>query len=370
MTVVLLTSCESDIKEIQNLNYATSIGVDFKDGKYHLFIQLIDLSSVASTEGQDNPPQTFVSESTGTTFIDAFFEVYETGQEKFIWSHITSILLSEEVLTQGIENIFDGLTRYYEFRLTPWVFATKEPLKDVLTTIGFYDQSSLETILHNPERIHEQSSMIRPIKLHQFARETFEPGFTTYIPSITINNEHWKKGEKKEPKLALDGAFFLQNQHYKGFYTLEQLAGLRWVAPETIRASILVPGDDDAEFLVVVDHVSTDIILQEQQGNIGYQFIVNGEGNVANVIQGIDNLKKMEEKTNNSIATQIQELFELGVENDTDFLNLEHILYREKNKSWKQVTNGDFIQKDLLKDIKVDVKILHSGAFKNKQVQN
>lgn len=52
--VLLLTcvACESDMKEIQNLNFATALGVDFKDGKYQLYVQLVGLDSVAKTEGE------------------------------------------------------------------------------------------------------------------------------------------------------------------------------------------------------------------------------------------------------------------------------------------------------------------------------
>ncbi len=357
------------MKEIQTLNYATAIGVDYKEGEYHLFIQLIDLAAVASTEGQDTSPLTYVSDVTGPTFIEAFFRVYESGQNRFIWSHMTTILLSESALEKGIENIFDGLTRYYEFRLTPWVFATKEPLDEALTKLGFFDQTSLETVLHNPQRLFEQSSLVRPIKLNQFGREIFEPALTTYIPSVAINKDHWQEGQKKEPKLALNGAYFIQNKNYKGFFNLDQIKGLRWVATETKRASLLVPSKEDAEFLVVLDHIDTNIILQEHHGTHKFLVVMNGEGSIGNELAGLTNLREMEQETNESIAKQIQELYQLGVERNIDFLNLEHLVYKKRKEEWEQIKNGDFLDGDLLNDIKVDVTLLHSGAFKNKQVQ-
>lgn len=365
----ILSGCTTDMKEIQNLNYATAIGVDYKEGEYHLFIQLINLASVASTEGQGSPPLTYVSDVTGPTFIEAFFRVYESGQNRFIWSHMTTILLSESALEEGIENIFDGLTRYYEFRLTPWVFATKEPLDEILTTLGFFERTSLETVLHNPQRLFEQSSLVRPIKINQFGREIFEPARTTYIPSLSINKEHWQKGQEDEPKLALNGAFFIQNLNYKGFFNLDQLKGLRWVAPETMRASLLVPDKEKAEFLVVMDHIDTNIILQEHQDTYKFQVVMNGEGSIGNELAGLTNLREMEQETNESIAKQIQELYQLGVEENIDFLNLEHLVYKERKKEWEQIKHGEFLDGDLLHDIKVDVTLLHSGAFKNKQVQ-
>ncbi|MDE5415085.1 Ger(x)C family spore germination protein [Alkalihalobacterium chitinilyticum] len=367
--LLIISGCTTDMKEIQNLNYATAIGVDYKEGEYHLFIQLINLASVASTEGQESPPLTYVSDVTGPTFIEAFFRVYESGQNRFIWSHMTTILLSESALEEGIENIFDGLTRYYEFRLTPWVFGTNEPLDEMLTTLGFFERTSLETVLHNPQRLFEQSSLVRPIKVNQFGREIFEPAQTTYIPSLTINKDHWQKGQEDEPKLALNGAFFIQNLKYKGFFNLDQLKGLRWVAPETMRASLLVASKENAEFLVVMDHIDTEVILQEHQDTYQFQVVMKGEGSIGNELAGLTKLREMEQETNESIAKQIQELYQLGVEENIDFLNLEHLVYKTRKEEWTKLKNDDFLHDQLLDDIVVDVTLLHSGAFKNKQVQ-
>lgn len=369
LLLLLQCSCSNDIKEIEKLNFASGIGVDYKDGKYHLYIQVIGLNSIATSEGLSSPPETYVSHTTSNTFIDAFFDMYNSAQNKFIWSHITAILISESALKEGFLNVFDVLTRYYEFRLTPWIFVTKDPLDEVLSTLGFFDRSSLETLLHSPTNIYEQSSIIRPIQLAQFSREFFEPAMTTYVPSITILEDTWKKNNENDPKLALNGAFFIQDQQYKGFFTLEQLKALKWIVSETERTSISVPEKENPEFIVVIDDIHTDITLNVEQNDIKFDINVKGIGNIENEIQGNNHLKEMEEKTNEAIKKQIEQFFQLGIKKNIDFLNLEHILYREHNKKWQQISKEDFLQEDLINSINVDISILHSGGFKNKKVK-
>lgn len=369
ITLLLLCSCHSDVKEIQNLNYATAIGVDFKDNKYHLFIQLINFPSIASTEGKITPASTFISDTVGETFIDAFFKMYESGQERFIWSHITAIVLTESVLKEGLSEVFDGLSRYYEFRFTPWIFVTKDPLEEILVTQGFFDQSSLETVLHEPKSIYEQSSLIRPIKLQQFAREFLEPAHTTFIPSITVFKKTWKKNKKPEPKLAINGAYFIHDQKYKGFFSIEQLSGLPFFVPETMRSPTLVPDREHPDFLIVVDYIKTDIQIKEENNQFRFIIDISGEGNIANEIKDNNRLREMEKMTNERIKNQIEKLFQLGIDNGIDFLNLEHVIYRKKNKEWKKTPHEEFLQKELIADIKVDISILHSGAYKNKRVK-
>ncbi|WEG18806.1 Ger(x)C family spore germination protein [Alkalihalophilus pseudofirmus] len=365
---ILLSGCRSDMKEIQNLNYATAIGVDYKDDKYFIYIQLIGLTSVARTEGEAGSPQTFVSTAEGETFIDAFFEVYQTGQEMFIWSHITSIVLSESVLNEGIGNVFDGLTRYYEFRLTPWVFGTKEPIDKVLSTQGFFDQSVLETTLHNPESTHRQSSIIRPIKLQELARDIYEPAMTTYIPYLSISEEEWINNMEPESKLKLEGAFFLSGDTYKGSYSLEELNGLRWIAPETKRAAILVPGKKRPDFLAVIDQLNVDIALKDPSQK-SFTATFNLDGQIGNQINGNNKLFNMKKDTSESIQKEIRDLYLLGVQDQVDFFNLEHLLYRNHNTLWKQSREKLVLDETALEDIEVKVNLYHTGAFKNKIVE-
>lgn len=107
-----LTACQYDIGEIENQNFATAIGVDYRHGKYYVYIQMIGLSAVAKSEGsQKAPPEVYVSVTSGKTFIDGFFKAYATSQERFLWANVTAIVLSENLLKKGLGNVFDGLTR-------------------------------------------------------------------------------------------------------------------------------------------------------------------------------------------------------------------------------------------------------------------
>lgn len=46
-----LTGCWSRY-EVQNMNYATAVGIDYINDKYTVFVQLLDFTTVAKLEGQ------------------------------------------------------------------------------------------------------------------------------------------------------------------------------------------------------------------------------------------------------------------------------------------------------------------------------
>ncbi|SEN94114.1 germination protein, Ger(x)C family [Mesobacillus persicus] len=372
LCLLIGTACDNDISEIENQNFATAIGVDYRDGQFHVFIQMIGLGSVAKSEGGEKAsPDIYVSETTGKTFIDAFFKAYHTAQEKILWAHVTAIVMSEDVLEKGMGSVFDGLTRYYEFRPTPWLFGTKESLVDILSTTGFFNQNSLNTILHSPESSYEQSSTIQPVKLNKFARGFFEPGRTTYIPSLTIDDTQWKKNKKSEAKLAIDGAFFLDNQKYKGYFPYEKLKGMRWLNPDTVRASLLLPNEKSPEFIAVLEDQMVKIQPEKQGGNFQFTIRYLANGVVSNRMKNdTTNVDAMEEFVKKGIITEVRQLYQLGLEHDIDFLNLEHQLYRKHHADWKKLKNQEnLLQENSIKSIEAQITLEHSGSFKNRKIK-
>ncbi|MDR4886792.1 Ger(x)C family spore germination protein [Fredinandcohnia sp. QZ13] len=372
LCLVLVTACNNDIAEIENQNFATAIGVDYQDGNYLLSIQMIGLTSVAKSEGgEKGPPEVYVSQTSGKTFIDAFFKAYHTSQERILWAHVTAIVLSESALEKGLDSIFDGLTRYYEFRPTPWIFGTKSSILDVLSTTGFFNQHSLNTILHSPKSSYEQSSTIKPVKLNQFVREFFDPGRTTYIPSLSIDDTQWKKNKKNEGKLAIDGAFFLGNQKYKGYFPYEKIKGLRWLTPETVRASLLVPNETKPEFITVLDHEMVKIHPEKQDGRFRFTILFMADGQVSNrITNNTLNVNAMETFVKKGVISEIRQLYQLGREHDVDFLNLEHQLYRKHPAEWKKLKSKDaLLQDDSIKSIEAHITFEHSGSFKNRKIE-
>ncbi|MEK3853930.1 Ger(x)C family spore germination protein [Cytobacillus sp. FSL H8-0458] len=354
----------TDMKEMKDLNYATAIGVDYKDGKYHTYIQMVDLMKVAKTEGGDtSPANMWVSEAEGETFNSAFFDVYKTSQVRIIWAHVTAIVLSESALEQGFHEILDGLTRYHEFRLTPWVYGTKEKISDILSVRGFFGQTSLDTILHSPESVFQQSSQLKPIEFFKLAKQIYEPAYTAFVPSLSVNDSQWEENQIKEPKLSVNGAFFIKNKSYKGFYSRKVLEGIRWVIPKMARIQVLIPSEEEPQFLPVFEDPKANYKAKNGRVEIEVEakgYITNRDNNKTT------NLKEMEDLTEAVIKKEIQRLFDLSIEENTDFLNLEHTLYRDNWKVWKK---NKHLTQESLKSIKVNVELIHSGGSKNRVLE-
>ncbi|OPH46616.1 hypothetical protein BC351_14105 [Paenibacillus ferrarius] len=367
------SGCETDMKNIEKLNYANAIGVDYKDGKYYAYIQFIDFQNVAkTTDGQKGPARIWIGEGVGYTFEEALFQTYETAQERIIWGHVTVLLISESAFKEGIKGIYDSFSRYHEYRLTPWVYATRESVKDIFSVPGFYQRSPLSTILHEPKGIHSQTSYVTSIKLQQLMRQINEPGFTSCIPTLAVNKTQWSEKNKPEPKLMIDGAIFLKRDSYRSYFPLKELSGLRWVKPGTIRAGIPVPDRKDPSVQIVVDNPKASLTYMNSGDRPQYDVKMKATGYiVSRTKDDLLNFQQLTDETEKAIEVEIRSLFQTGIAKKTDVLNLEYNLFRYHYGEWKAMSPAEdsLLTDDALHDIHIDLNITHTSSEKNKSVQ-
>lgn len=370
---LLVSGCSStDVKSIEKLNYVSSIGVDYVDGEYHSYIQLLEFLTVAKTDNkQQAPSNIWIGEGIGLSFEDSLFDLYRTSQEKIYWGHMTAIVISESAFKQGIGKIYDSFVRYYEFRLTPWVYGTRESVKDIFSTSGFYQQSPLATILHEPQGVYSQNSLIKSVRLHRLISQINESGFTSCIPTLVVNNNQWVETNKAEPKLMIDGAIFLKNEEFRSYIPLEKLNGLRWIQPGTIRASIAIPSKEDEDVQMVIDKPKTKLKLVQIGNKPQYNVLMKATGSIiSRTSNNPTELQQLTNETKSAIEKEIREVYQIGLSEQTDILNLEYTLYRTDYKKWKAMSPVEetLLTKNTINDINIDLNITHSSSMKNSRM--
>lgn len=364
----LLTACW-DIKDLQTVNYITAIGLDYKQGKYIVYAQMMDFTSVAKQETgkPGTPPHMWVGKGIGETVNLAVNELYNTAQQKSLWSHISAIIFTKEFLEQDLTVAADTLFRFREIRYTPWVYGTEDSIEDIFTAPGFFNQTSLATIISEPIELYEQKSFIAPMKLVQLISEGREPDKTVLLPSIYVNRNQWKKNEKDEPKLGVNGVFVLQNFSLQGWLSNSKLTGLRWMEPHTIRSPLTIKQEGKIKSVISLYNPKIDIKPLPGAGEDKPLFTVRLRLQ-GYLIENLDHLteKELEQDASKHIEKEIRETYAVGLENGEDLYSLEHVLYRKDYPRWKQLHDEKRfrLSKESLHSIQVDVKITDTGMIR------
>ncbi|TBL80407.1 Ger(x)C family spore germination protein [Paenibacillus thalictri] len=357
-----LTGCW-DLHNIENQNYITALGFDYVDNEYIAYGQLLDFSAVAKQESgrPATPATTWVGKGKGKAYNLALNDLYRTSQQRILWSQVTSIMITERALKQGTDNFNDALSRYREFRKTPWIFGTQRDIGELMTTPAFYNLSELDTISHEPTETYRQRAWIEPIRYMYFMGDKQEPGKTVILPSLNINTTHWTRDNKPDPKLIMDGAFLFNDKQFYGRLGDKQLKGLRWMTKSTLRSPIMVEQNN----------VKVVLSLGKPQHHFKSS-LVDGEPKFSLKLELTGNIVEMAEKTDEDgiikkaealVKQEILYTYRQGLGIHADIFQLENVFFKEHYKEWKQLNKDKkFELKDSsLASIDVNLRLSHSG---------
>ncbi|KOP68063.1 spore gernimation protein GerC [Bacillus sp. FJAT-18019] len=360
----MLTGCW-DIKEVQDMNYITAIGIDQEDGNFIVYTQMMDFSSVAKSESgkTDKPVQVWTSKTSGKTFDMAINAMYNSAQVRTSWSHVSCILISNNVLKSNVLTKLDTIGRYQEIRMTPWVYGTEESIEHLFNVPAFFNLSPLNTLAHEPAEEYKQRSYILPLRYFDFMSLMTEPATTVLLPSLSVDNKTWSLNQKENPKLTINGVFAISKGVSKGLFTNDKLTGLRWLETSTKRSPLPIT-NKNGEYagVVVLTKPKVRKKLDIVNGIPKYRVHVKLHGNVVEALNDL-NKTQLEKLVASEVRDEILATFKNGVAVDTDLYSLEHVLFKKDTHLWKNINKSSAqpIDPDTLATVHVEVHLDHAG---------
>lgn len=369
VSLVFLTGCW-DKKILQNVNYVTALGIDFKDGQYTIYTQLIKFSTV-SKESSAPGASTWVGVGKGPSVMLAMGDMYKVFQQKTEWAHVKAVILSENVLNSDLDKLREELMRFREIRYIPWVFGTNSDVQKILMAGGMFDMPSFETLLEKPEELYKQSSYFVPIRLQKFVYSIREPATTLLLPNLSLNDQQVRDQKEKKNMLEVKGSFAIYKNKSLGLFSDEQLLGLRWSNNKTYRSSVVLKTGDQVSAMIMIEQPKAKMQVRviDDKPAVNLAIKVDGFVNVLNDALTENNLKTM---VADQIKDEIVKSMNTGVSKGVDLLNVQENLYRKHLTEWKQLTKEQpFNARRIALDaIEVDVDITHSSSYTIEKIQN
>lgn len=370
ISLALLSGCW-DSKEIEKMAYVTALGIDYVDGEYKTYAQVLNFANIAKNEAMEigKAVPTWIGQGKGKTVSQAVSSLYDTAQERVFWGHVRTIVFSENLLKSGekIQEAYSSVNRYREIRYNILIYGTKEPIAKIFALKSLLNFSPIESILSTPEQVFEQFSIIKPKYLYKVIADSTEGSGSTMIPSLSIDKKTWLEDEEEKPLLKMNGAYLLSHNKYLGWLSSEDLKGARWVQKGIDRVPTNVPETGEPMISIVIIKPRNVIIPKIVDGEVQYNVKITVEAYLDEVIEPLsDTIIKKE--TAKELISQIRKTYEKGLSIKCDALNLEDSLYRSNSKKWNELHKGNasafLLTKDSLQDIEVKVHVIHSGKYK------
>ena len=340
LPLVLLSGCW-DVDEPERMLYIHGIGVDFKDGKYEVYVQIINFANTAKSEAPSTElPQSEVGYATGKTLDEAVHKLYLTMDEKVYWGHMSYMVVSEEVLKNAILSpVIDTFIRFRETRYTIWVYATKGSVEEVLLVKPVLNKSISLSKLSDPENSFKQESYVEPIDIRRLIIDMNEPGYEAIIPVVTVTKNLRSNKESLEV-IDINGVAFVTPEGLQGYVLGDQARGIQWMSNEMKRGQLTFKLSNGEYITTIIEKVNSKIEPVSGTGEARFDITVNMTVYIS-VIVGDVSYEELREHVIEEVEKEIRTTYEEALKKDIDIYGFSTVLYREKVKAWKeQHTDG------------------------------
>ncbi|MEH7352759.1 Ger(x)C family spore germination protein [Neobacillus drentensis] len=354
-----------DTNESERMVYAQGLGVDYKDGHYTVYLQVINLRLMAKSESSGPggaQVNVEVGHASSKSFDKAVFNLYKSAQRRIFWGHLSYLVFTEDALKHvGVKATIDMLDRYRETRYRIWMYATKEPLSKVFVTTPILDMSTALSRLSDPKAAFHQSSFIRPIDMRELLIALDEPGHEVIMPFISISAKAWVTDKGGHDAIKIDGIAVTTADALKGDITNDYAIGFRWMSKDFVRDGIEVKSKEGSKVNLVIEKLKVKVLPVVKNSNIHFNVQIKAKAVVLVLVEKV-NLARLATETEKEIKKQVMETYTKGLSIDADVYRLSEALYRRNVKAWKQAEHNGKIP--LTKDsIKLDIKVkLVNGA--------
>ncbi|MEK3935397.1 Ger(x)C family spore germination protein [Sporosarcina sp. FSL W7-1349] len=360
LLLAFLSGCWSN-NEPERMLYVHGLGVDFEDGEYKVYVQIINFRNVAKSEQPTSESnQAEVGFAAGKTVSEAIIKLYHSADEKVYWGHLTFIVLSKNVLDNGrLNSVIDGFVRYRDTRYRVWLYSTEDPVKDILLTIPIINTAITLSTLGDPSNSYEQESFIEPVNMRRMIIQMDEPSYEAVIPYITITR-NWETVEGKDPIAKLQGVGVVTPKEFKGFISGEKADGLQWMNKETKRGEVTIhlDGGEEDYITVILEKLKVDIRPVTEGDTVKFDIDVKMTGGIG-LLHRSTNYDTVKKKTEEKIADDIKKTYREALDRDIDIYRLSEVLYRKNNKEWKRLQQNGKVElsEDSIRSLNVQVNV-------------
>lgn len=161
LTVTLMSGCW-DARSIEDMDICTAVVVDYKDGEYSFYVEVVNISSIKKTDaGNDQEHSTAVVKGAGESFAQARINLDKALNKPIYLGAVQSLIMTEEMADHGIEEYAYRVRELADYRKTMDMIITSDTPMSILNvkpensaTVGFAIEDTLQKLLDQGATFH------------------------------------------------------------------------------------------------------------------------------------------------------------------------------------------------------------------------
>lgn len=312
--ILSLTGCVS-YTELNNLSIVNSLGIDYKDGYYHLNISVIE----GSLDDKEIEKEIVTYKSNKKTLNDAFKDIYLTSNKKLNLSHIDLVVLSKDAINYKLKEIINNFLNNNQYRNNFSIILLKD-----ITVDDFFNKKILSEDINNLLKTNEQETSMTKIKDFELFMKELLIDTNSYLPTISYDNE----------KIKLDGFTLIKNLKVYEKLSLDESILLNMLSNNTNKTSINNVNILENQTIITTKNNKININLNMIIQNKDKDFKINLEKDILNL------LTKYQEK-------------------NYDILKFNELIRKNNYKYW--IKDKNTLDKQIY-NIKINIKLNESNT--------
>lgn len=367
LLIIFLTSGCYNYKEINQMAITSSIGIDKDETKNEYIVSAQIMNSKESEDSEDS--QITVYSRKGKTIHEALRDLTLKSPRRLYGNHLSKIVLSEEVASEGIQNILDIFNRVTEVRNEFVITIVKDDkASDVLKVLTSTETIPAEYVKLSLKSADNNSGLTYTTKLDEFVSLYLKKGIDPTVPVLKIDKKS-KKGKTVDnitttdpiSKIVIDSLAVTNEGKFEAFLKKDEIIGYNYLRNQIQKMVIPVKCDDNNYASVSVQSNKTKSKIKKENNKYTVTFYINvnaiiTEYNCSKKLTKTKTLESLEKRSEKKIKSYIKKAINKQKNTKGKFLGIERLIYLD----YPKYKNEDYNIK-----YNVNVNIVRKGEISN-----
>lgn len=364
--IILLTTGCWNYRELNEFAIVTGMAVDLEENKYKLSFLIAN-----GNKNESQQAQTSILTGSGESIYDAFKDISLMSPKELYISHLSIVIISEDVARNGISNLIDYLMRDPQSHQNFYLIVAKDSkASDVLAILSPLADYPSQNITSNVATSEKLQGKISDASFNLFITKYLETGFEPIMNSVTIvgNTEKGQTAEsqekaKQDAYTKLDTIALFKKDKLIGWSTQDESVGIDMVLGEISTLYFDIPCGN--EYVVTVsNNYSVDYEVKKNKITIS----ADAKGSLMEVGCNIDledekEIKKLEKKVEKKMKEYINKAISLAQSHKSDIFGFGNLVYKKYPDYYNYIKDWNEYFSTMDIEVKTSFKYTSKGTL-------
>ncbi len=369
--ILLLTSGCWNYQELNEYAIVTGMAVDIEDNKYKISFLIAN-----GNKNENEQTKTSIITGHGDSIYDAIKDISLMSPKELYISHLSVVIISEELAQKGISNLIDFLLREPQSHQNFYLLITKDDNPDdVLSILSPLAEYPSQNITSNVSTSEELQAKVSDANFNLFISKFFETGFEPIMNSIIVvgNSDLGEKPDsldkpKQDAYTKLDTISLFKGDKLVAWSNKEESIGINMVLGEITNLYFTINYKDgyfvtnSNDYKVKYDLTKDKIIIN-----------ASAKGDIIEINCNIDIeddkvIKDLEKKVEMKMKEHIESAIKLAKKYQTDIFGFGNMYYKKYPKEYNKIKswNEEFTNIEI--EVITDFKYTSKGTLEQSTI--